>query len=350
MKYRPHGIEMGVTHARGTPFAETVLHYAELVAKANGGFIARYMASDGKEQVPDRSGDLSNLTRAVTSLGERGFVARFWTTIDMELSVIMADEAVEVNLSYPAEEESNPKLPLWVDVMVRVARAAVGLGGFEGAVVARRYSGYTRFVPSPPLARLNHLVTVDDDEVNAAYKDPAAFWRAWDSVEPVGAFKVCTRGLRDLDEISWMARTFESQMAMARAAAPKRTIYATQPSWDDAFAPWWKYGDLNHELAGFPAISPNGYNSETRTLEYVGYISRAPLEEGGPEPRHVLIRELLELYKIARRKKDGADRVVDAVNVVFLEEWMARSECRPLLDVGVNVFYLDKKRGRVQLT
>lgn len=340
---------MSATHAKGGSLEKTVLEYADLLVSSGGGSIARYMTSDGVSDDPEHRGGMSEVRKALASLGHRGFIARLWTVKDLRLEVIAADDAIEVNISYPAEAESRPELAEWVAVMARVARGSIDFTGFQDVVVGRRPSAYTKFAPSPPLARRYHLVTVTDEEVADAYDDPASYWSAWERVEPIGKIKVCTRGLRDLDEVSWMARTFESQMALARAAKPGRTDYPTKPHWDDAFAPWWKYGDLNQELAGFPALSPNGYDAETHTLEVVGYVSRSPLEQGGPEPRHVLIRELLEMRAIAQKKRDGQGRAVDAVNVVFLEEWMARSERRPLLDAGINVFYLDKQKGRVRV-
>ena len=39
-------------------------------------------------------------------------------------------------------------------------------------------------------------------------------------------------------------------------------------------------------------------------------------------------------------------RPVDTVRIVFLEEWMARRERRPLLDVGARVFFMDPRTGR----
>jgi hypothetical protein len=36
---------------------------------------------------------------------------------------------------------------------------------------------------------------------------------------------------------------------------------------------------------------------------------------------------------------------VDTVRIVFPEEWMARRERRPLLDVGARVFFMDRKTG-----
>ena len=66
---------------------------------------------------------------------------------------------------------------------------------------------------------------------------------------------------------------------------------------------------------------------------------------GGPDPRHLLIREIHEVRWIVGSKKDRAGNPVDCVRIVFLEEWMARHERRPLLDVGARIFFMNRKTG-----
>jgi hypothetical protein len=227
----------------------------------------------------------------------------------------------------------------WMAHLLAILRDAHAFPGLLDAAVARDSSTLTNFVPEPPIARARHAVLVTDAEVAAAYDDPAVFWKMW-KVEPVGKhWKLCTRALDKLDETRWLADTFESTMALVRAAKPKLTEYPWPVYWEPEMAPWWEYGDLQDEKAGFPALAPGDYDEATKTYDFLGFVTRTPLIEGGDEPRHVLVREIHNLRKLIRRKRDAAGRPVEAVRVTFMEEWMARQERRPLLDAGARVFY-----------
>lgn len=225
----------------------------------------------------------------------------------------------------------------WIRRMVEIAREATKLPGYRSAEVRRQASSHAAFVPEPPIARANHAVVTTEAEVAAAYDDPALFWKMW-KVEPLGERKLCTRALDDIDEDKWLARTFESTMALVRGAKPKLTVY-NKPYWEPEFAVWWEFGDLDDEKAGNPALMPIGYDEADRCFDLTGFITKTPLERGGPEPRQVLIREIYEVRQLARGKKDPRGRPIEAVRITFPEEWMARQEKRPLLDAGARVFY-----------
>jgi hypothetical protein len=220
--------------------------------------------------------------------------------------------------------------------LVAIARDAPGFGGLQSAAVERQPSSLASFVPLPPIAEANHAVLVTDDQVSAAYGDPRVFWKMW-NVEPAGRWKLCTRALDDIDEDRWLASTFESTMALVRAAAPHLTRYGV-PHWEPEMAPWWEFGDLNDEKAGYPALAPGGYDAATRTYDLIGFITKTPLEKGGDEPRRVLVREIYDVRDLVQSKRDPAGRPVETVRITFLEEWMARQERRPLLDAGARVF------------
>lgn len=246
---------------------------------------------------------------------------------------------------YPSETVPTVE---WVEAMAKLAVAAAQIPGLQHQALARHERAWAQFPPLPPLARCNHIVTVTESQVADAYDDPDAFWRCWDRVERVGKLRVCIRGLHDLDDEAWLARTFESTMHLARVAKPGQTMYSTP--WHGpqsaAFAPWWEYGDIiADERAGYPALSFVGYDPSTRTVEYAGFCTTTDIAKGGPDPRHVLIREIHEVRALVKAKKDREDRPVDTVRIVFAEEWMARRERRPLLDVGARVFFMDRKTG-----
>src|SRR5512140_2073534 len=229
---------------------------------------------------------------------------------------------------YPSE--MVPKVE-WVEAMAKLAIAAAPIPGLQHQALARHEQAWAQFPPMPPLARCNHIVTVTEFQVADAYDDPDAFWRCWDRIERVGDLHVCLRGLRDLDDEAWLARTFESTMHLARVAKPGQTMYS--PPWHGpqsvAFAPWWEYGDvIADERAGYPALSFVGYDPSTRTVEYAGFCTTTDIAKGGPDPRHVLIREIHQVRALIKAKKDREGRPVETVRVVFAEEGMARRERR----------------------
>jgi hypothetical protein len=232
----------------------------------------------------------------------------------------------------------------WLARLVAIAREAPAFPGLRSAAVERDPTSMTSFVPLPPIAAANHAVLVTDAQVAAAYDDPRTFWKMW-KVEPIGPWKLCTRALADIDEDRWLARTFESTMTLVRAARPGLTKYG-RAYWEPEMAAWWEFGDYLNEKAGYPALAPLDYDEATRTYEMIGFITRTPLEKGGEEPRHVLVREIYFVRDLVRTKRDPAGRPVEAVRITFDEEWMARQERRPLLDAGARVFYL----GGTELT
>lgn len=250
--------------------------------------------------------------------------------------------------NYPSEEVPTEA---WMNAMTKLIIASAGMPGFDFAVLARHETSWAGFPPMPPLARYNHVVTVTEAEVADAYEDPGSFWKCWDRVERVGEQRVCIRALDKLDVESWLGWTFESTMHLARIAKPNRTIYRTPGDVRPAFAPWWEYGDIiAEERAGYRALSLVGYDPSTRTVEYAGFCTDTDIARGGPDPRNVLIREIHEIRALVKAKKDADGRPVDAVRVVFPEEWMARRERRPLRDVGARVYFMGAKGNDIEVT
>jgi hypothetical protein len=228
--------------------------------------------------------------------------------------------------------------------LIAIVRDVAALPGLRSAAVEHDPTSMASFVPQPPIAEANHAVLATDAEVAAAYDDPKTFWKMW-KVEPIGTWKLCTRALADIEEDRWLARTFESTMALVRAAGPGLTKYGPA-YWEPEMAAWWEFGDYQDEKAGYPALAPLDYDEATRTYDMIGFITKTPLEKGGEEPRHVLVREIYYVRDLVRSKRDPAGRPVETVQITFDEEWMARQERRPLLDAGARVFYL----GGTELT
>ncbi|HWO26696.1 MAG TPA: hypothetical protein VNO30_48535 [Kofleriaceae bacterium] len=344
----PTNIRLIAGHALTASLPELVLSYTELVQAAGGGEVVRFAASElGIEPGETKRGSLAAFRAALPKAGKKPHYARFVTNKELELAIHRGDETYEVSLRYPPE--TKPRAA-WVQTMVQVARRTLELPAFAHAAVKRTPGGFTTFVPEPPIARTNHFVITTEAEAADAYDDPKAFWCTWQTVDKQGEHRLCTRGLADLDEHSWLALTFESTMAMARSAKADLTTYYAKPYWGEEFALWWEFGDYQAEKAGYPALAEVGYDPDTRAFELFGFITKTPLIQGGPEPRHVLVREIYGLRTLARRKQDREGRPMDAVNVIWPERWMAMSERRPLLDVGAHVFYLDDNKQRVPVT
>ena len=339
MSHYPEAINLLVEHDLSVQFADLVISYVRAADDAGAGKMIVH-AVTGKDQ-DLKSGSAKDLQSALAKLGEKAHYVQFKTADETTFQVFRDSNrnSWTAEASYPSESSPRPK---WMQAMVRVARKALQFPGFRRAALQRHPSSSTSFVPLPPIARSNHLVTTTEAEVADAYDGPTFFWKTWENVEEIGDVRLCTRGLEDLDEVSWLARTVEDTMQLVRLAKPGKTLY-TKPYWDDDFRPWWEYGDIQNEKAGYPALAPLGYDEATKTVELTGFITKTPLRAGGKEPRHVLILEIYDLRALVKGKKDRQGRPVETVKIIWPEEWMAVSERRPLLDNGARVFYTDRK-------
>lgn len=228
----------------------------------------------------------------------------------------------------------------WVRTGIETLRSISDDKELINGYVHREPLATTDFPVTAPIAGQSYAVLVTDAQVNDAYDDPAVFWKAWDNVETLGNRKLCTRALDALGRERWLGETFERTMALARAAKPKRTAYPLV-QFTGVEGPWWDYGDVQDEKAGWPMLDLVGYEPKTKTLEYAA----KPNHRG-----HVLIQELQTLKGIVDHGKSPDGEPVKVVRVVFADEKQARTEKRPLLDVGAKVYYLDKKGDLVELT
>jgi hypothetical protein len=230
--------------------------------------------------------------------------------------------------------------------MLAVARSAIAIPGAIALSMRRELYSWLDFLPRPPLTNgASHLVMTTDQEVAESYEDPEAFWKVWDSVERFGDRRLCIRGLDAIDDLQWMARTFQDEMQLARTARPGLTKYYDVRNQNPRFATWWEYGDIRDGKAGFHALEYAGYDAATKTIEFAGYCTKTPLGLGGEDPRSVLIREIHEVRALVKAKRDGQGKPVEHVRIVFAEEWMAREQRRPLLDVGAEVYFTDPASG-----
>ena len=344
-RYYPSAIQFTSEFADNIPSLTLAKEYAHCLQEAGLGAILRYsLAGMEGEDVP---GSQDELEKGIVRLGPAK--ARYFAMVTQDKTHFSFARGVggrptwDIRGEYPSE--TLPKVQ-WMEAMAKLCVAAARIPGLQYEVLARSESSWAEFPPQPPLARYNHVVTVTDAEVADAYDDPDSFWQCWDRVERVGDHRVCIRALDKLEVRDWLDETFESTMYLARIAKPKRTNYLTPGNVRPAFAPWWEYGDIiADERAGYPALLFVGYAPSTRTIEYAGFCTDTDIAKGGPDPRHVLIREIHEVRALIKAKKDRQGHPVDTVRIVFAEEWMARRERRPLLDVGARVFFMDRKTG-----
>lgn len=226
----------------------------------------------------------------------------------------------------------------WVEKAIDALRDAVEYHGLESAEVTR--PAQPVFAPHPPIAKACYAVLTTDAQVTDSYDDPTVFWEAWDKIEPIGKFKLCTRALTALTEDYWLGETFENTMAMVRAAKPKLTGYTGWYQPTKASAPWWHYGDVQDEKAGWPLLDFVGYDPKTRTMEYAAKPNH---------PGHLLLQEIMTLMNLVDGKtRDG--QPIEVVRAVFLDEKQARAEKRPLLDNDIKVYFLGKAGELVELT
>lgn len=344
-RYYPEFIRLEAEVADQVSPLALVRECARCLGEAGMGEIVRYSVA-GMEA--DALGAQTVLEREIEQLGEKK--ARAFVMITADRTRFTISRGVGGKPTWSIQGNRPPGDIPTVDWMATIARscvAAARIPGFQFAVLARHETSWAAFPPMPPLARYNHVASATEQEVADAYDDPASFWKCWDRVERVGDQRVCIRALDKLDVEGWLAETFESTMHLARIAKPKRTNYRTPGDVRPAFAPWWEYGDIiADERAGYPALSFVGYDPTTRTIEYAGLCTDTDIAKGGPDPRHVLIREIHEIRALVKAKKDRDGHPVDTVRVVFAEQWMARRERRPLLDVGARVSFMDPKTGQ----
>jgi hypothetical protein len=319
------------THEFGTP----MLSLASAIASAMSAVKVRPIAWTTRGLDTEKPGGLEQLSHhvEVNRLDDDGYFA-FRGPDNLIVTAWRAEQFARWLVEAYRDDDRKPDAN-WLRWMVEFARLIIEAPGFRQVQVHRNPLASVEFPLSPPFAAANHAVTVTEAEVNEAYEDPRVFWQAWDQVEPHGELRLCTRALDALDDVSWLAHTFESTMAMAREARPGKTRYG-RVFVADWMAPWWEFGDLQDEKAGEPVLIPVGYDPATRTAEYAGYV---------PPGHHALIREIHTIRVLAGAKKDRQGRPIDIVRVVFAEEAMARAERRPLLDVGARVYFTDPTTG-----
>jgi hypothetical protein len=346
----PHSIDLIVAHTDSVLPVVMARAYLEALRDAGLGTIVEIRMPNSKRQPGTRDDLYAALERVGPDIHFFLFRAEDGTTVTCHRAR-GTQMTVDDHLWHVEINREGPPTEAWIEAMTKVARAAIRMPEFLYAVLDRDGGRVMAFVPRPPLARSFHLVTTNETQVAERYDDPSVFWSVWGTIETIGDVRLCTRHLDALEEQDWLARSIDDTMELARHARPNLTYYDSDPYWYPDYAPWWEPGDSQDEKAGAPALTLVGYVAETKTVEFTGLITRYTPQSSGEDPLHVLIVEIHAVRELVTKKQTDDGRPVAAVQVVFLEEWMARQERRPLLDVGAQVFYMDGKTGaRVAVT
>jgi hypothetical protein len=180
-----------------------------------------------------------------------------------------------------------------------------------------------RFVtPAPPLAGHDRpIVLTTRAEVEAAYERPEDFFAAGWTVEWFGEQILLSR----CQDVTTRADVFreirDHQWAMARAAKPGLTRFVL-PRVTDELQPIF---DEGRRSAYYVGTNPDG-----------GTEYSCVLRPGA----HLPGWEIFELVYAEGRKQLRDGTPITSIRVVFLDEWMAHSEKRPLLDHRIRVYYI----------
>jgi hypothetical protein len=178
-------------------------------------------------------------------------------------------------------------------------------------------------VPVVPLAlRRVPLVVTTDDQLADLYDRPDEFLSAGWQVERYGRQLLLTRLHEALTRAEVLAASRDHQWQMARAAKPAVVRWET-PVIEPEEQPIFEEGDAKLELVGVDASGRAEFSCTLAEGEHLAGFDVYYLQE------IVLTKQL----------RDGTPAT--AVHVVFEDRSMAESEKRPLLDLGVRVFYMD---------
>lgn len=215
------------------------------------------------------------------------------------------------------------------------AKLCRGLVAGTDAVSAALYAvgGGVTCIPYPPLVGHNsHATLTTEAEVAAHYDAPDLFWTSgWQSIEEHGARRLLLRGMDAPAGPAYLEQIIAQQWQLARAAKAGLTRYAlpqAEPEEKDIF------------LAGLRQLEPVGYVAAERTAEYSCAMPRGERIAGW---------EIYELWDLLQEGKLADGRPVETVRIVFLDEWAAREEKRPLLDIGCRVLYYDGEGALIEL-
>jgi hypothetical protein len=182
------------------------------------------------------------------------------------------------------------------------------------------------------IAGNSHIAAVEVGEVEDSYDDPDAFWKAgWTIHAERDGNRLLVRDLDVVTEPEYLRRIIDHQWDMARAAGPGENAYQSPDVGPDEKPVFF---------AGDARLHAIGYDKDEKLIEY-----SCALNSG----EHIQGWEVFALLDIIESKQTPDGSPVETVRIVFLDEWAAREEKRPLLDIGCRVFHYDDQGALIEL-
>ena len=228
---------------------------------------------------------------------------------------------VLVQASYPVDgDEARCRTAL--SVLTALLKELFATEQLEEGSVERIGAETLEAVPLTPVGQGDVGLVTTEAVVDAAYREPASFWAAWDQHEQAGGRHLLVRGVEAATSAEWFRAIFEKEWAMARAARPGGTRIGTRN------APPGCEGLLMSGESCLREVSSAGGH-----VELAGFVV---------EGKHVPAWEILSWNEILQRGRLENGTPVSSVRVVFRNEQMARAEATPLVDIGVQVVFLGR--------
>lgn len=226
-----------------------------------------------------------------------------------------------VQASYPVDgDEARCRHAL--RVLPALLKELFANGKLEEGHVERIGAEPLEAVPLTPISQGLVALVTTDAAVDAAYREPAAFWDAWDQHEEAGDHHLVVRGVEAATSAEWFRVVFEKEWAMARAARPGLT----------------RIGNRNAP-PGCEGLLTAGQSCLREAGSAAGHVEVAAFV---PEGAHIPPGEILFWNEILLRGRFENGSPVSRVRVVFRNEQMARAEATPLLDIGAQVVFLGR--------
>ena len=276
--------------------------------------------ADARVSLDDSTVPGSLATLLPSALDDVDLVCVDWSTAAGNLQILFGPD-------FPELWSLSVSVRWAVDATETDARALLAL--FEACMTAVAAEPTTR---SAGLERMGALGRAPDHWFGAAswvvvrrdtadgYASEAAFLEGWSSVEPCPRGLLLKRGTGALLDTEFRQATEAHSWALARIADPGRyTVWLSDLSVQE---------DAVHRQ-GPPRMQRVGYLPGERTVEYSALL--------GPS-EHLQGWEICDAADLLGAETE--DGPIEAVRVVFLDEAQARQEASPLLNLGIQVFFM----------
>lgn len=330
MKVRPTGISL-TCHSVATNFRDYVTVMVDLLTACGLPSVNRWKGKNRTGTGADLAGILAAMPETPADAGDDV------SSLVLELGEIRG--GILVTLLFRPDPKDTSFSTLQLRRITRKEDGATDLIAFQAlcqslcrailhrigiySVELRAEGGGIDCIPEVPLVDDgSHLVVTDRDEAIRAYDDPAAFWDSgWERIDEKDGRHLLARAMDTVCGPEYLARIIDQQWALARAAKPGKTSYArprVRPEEEPIFT------------AGEARLHGVGYSAEEQLQEY-----SCALNPG----EHIRGWEIYALLNIVKGGKLSDGSPVKTVRIVFMQQWMAMQEKRPLLDVGCRVYH-----------